>query len=181
MPPLARNLVDTNAVQVMADWINSLAGTPALPPPTITPPGGIFGPSVAVTLQHSDPNATLYFTLDNTLPTTNSFLYAGPFTLTNSATVRANAFETNFINSVASSALFVVQSPIFFTSAQFSPDGQFQLGFSGVSGNNYILQATTNLIDWISISTNPASTNLFDLRDPKATNFEHRFYRVLQQ
>ena len=28
MPPLARNLIDTNAVLVMGDWINSLAGTP---------------------------------------------------------------------------------------------------------------------------------------------------------
>ncbi len=28
MPPLARNLVDTNAVQVVTDWINSLPGSP---------------------------------------------------------------------------------------------------------------------------------------------------------
>ena len=47
MPPLARNLVDTNAVQVMADWINSLGGTPALAPPTLTPFGGIFTGSVS--------------------------------------------------------------------------------------------------------------------------------------
>lgn len=181
MPSLARNLVDTNAVQVMVDWINSLSGTPALPPPAITPPGGIFGPSVAITLQDSDSGAALYYTLDSTLPTTNSFLYSGPFTLTNSATVRANAFKTNFINSVASSALFIVHPPIFFTSANFLTNGQFQLGFSGVPGNNYVLQATTNLLDWTSISTNPASTNLFNLFDPKATNFQRRFYRALEQ
>ena len=42
MPPLARNLIDTNAVQVMADWINSLGGTPTLPPPTLAPAGGSF-------------------------------------------------------------------------------------------------------------------------------------------
>ncbi len=37
MPPLARVLVDTNAVQVITDWIKSLPGTPALTPPTLSP------------------------------------------------------------------------------------------------------------------------------------------------
>ena len=40
MPPLARSLVDTNAVQLFNDWINSLPGIPALAPPVITPNGG---------------------------------------------------------------------------------------------------------------------------------------------
>ena len=64
MPALARNLVDTNAVQVFTDWINSLPGTPALAPPTITPNGGTFIPSVTVTLQPPDTNAALYYTLE---------------------------------------------------------------------------------------------------------------------
>ena len=180
MPTLARNLIDTNAVQVMTDWINSLPGTPALAPPVITPNGGTFIPSVTVTLQAADTNATLYYTLDGTLPTTNSLLYSAPFLLTNSVTLTASAFEANFDNSVAASALFIVQPGIIFTSAGFSTNGAFQLGFSGVHGSDYVLQATTNFIDWTSLATNQAANNLFELFDPNATNFPYRFYRVLE-
>ena len=55
------------------------------------------------------------------------------------------------------------------------------MGFIGVTGSNYVLQATTNFSNWIPISTNTALTNLFNLVDPGATNFPYRFYRVLQQ
>ncbi len=181
MPPLARNLIDTNAVQVFADWINSLPGIAALAPPTIAPNGGTFSPSVNVALQSTNGGAILYYTLDGTLPTTNSFLYSTPFTLTNSATVMASAFETNFNNSIAASALFIINPSVFFTSQGFFTNNTFQLGFSGVSGNTYVLQATTNFINWTPISTNIASTNLFNLFDPSATNFRYRFYRVQQQ
>jgi hypothetical protein len=93
----------------------------------------------------------------------------------------ANAFETNFNNSVAASASFIVQPPIYFTSGGFFTNNMFQLGFSGVANNHYVLEATTNLIDWTLLSTNLASTNLFYLIDPGASNFPYRFYRVLQQ
>jgi len=180
MPPLARALVDTNAVQVMTDWINSLPGVPALAPPDIIPGGGAFFSSVNVMLQAADPNAALYYTLDGTLPTTNSFLYSGAFRLSSNAIVSANAVETNFVTSVASSALFFIQ-PFRFTSANFLTNGQFQLEFSGAPGSNYVLEATTNLSNWTPISTNPALSNLLDLVDPKATNFPYRFYRARQQ
>ncbi len=181
MPTLARNLIDTNAVQVITDWINSLPGTPALAPPTITPGGGLFIPSVTVALQSPDTNATLYYTLNGTLPTTNSFVYTAPFLLTNSALLTANAFETNFNNSVTANALFTIQPFAYFTSTGFLTNGQFQLGFSGMPGQNYVLQATTNFVNWIPLSTNLAMTNLFPLIDSGATNFPYRFYRTLEQ
>jgi hypothetical protein len=179
--PDFRTLIDTNAVQVFTAWINSLPGMPALAPPTIVPNGGTFAPSVAVNLLPPDTNATLYYTLDGSLPTTNSFRYAIPFVLTSNATVMANAFETGYNNSVAAQALFIVAPPIFFTSAGFSTNGQFQLGFSGVTSNYYVLQATTNFINWVPLGTNLAPTNLFNLFDSQATNFPYRFYRVMQQ
>ena len=180
MPPLARSVIDTNAVQVFNDWINSLPGTPALAPPTITPNGGNYFASVGVTLTPSDTNATIYYTLDGSLPTTNSLQYSGAFNLTGNTTVTANAFETNFYNSIAVIAQFLVQ-PLNFTSEVFLPGQQFQLGFAGVSNDTYVLEASTNLINWTPISTNTASTNFFNLCDPNATNFQNRFYRVLLQ
>jgi uncharacterized repeat protein (TIGR03806 family) len=180
MPPLARALIDANAVQVFTDWINSLPGIPALAPPTITPNGGSFIASVNVTLQSSNTNASIYYTLNGSLPTTNSFLYSGSFNLLNNATVSANAFVTNFNNSVAASAQFFLQ-PLYFTSVSYLTNGQFQLAFSGATGSNYVLQATTNFLTWTPISTNIALTNLFNLTDPDATNFPYRFYRIQQQ
>jgi uncharacterized repeat protein (TIGR03806 family) len=178
--PDFRTLIDTNAVAVIAAWINSLPGIPALAPPTITPNGGTFTSLVNITLQAPDNNATIYYTLDATLPTTNSFPYSASFLLTSNATVTASAFETNFNNSVSVSALFVVQ-PFLFTGPGFFTNQVFQLGFSGAAGSNYVLLATTNFVNWTPLSTNLAASNLFNLFDPYASNFPYRFYRVQGQ
>jgi hypothetical protein len=105
-------------------------------------------------------------------------LYSGAFSLTGNGTVTANAFETNFYNSIAASAQFLVQ-PLQFTAEEFTTNG-FQLAFEGIPGSNYVLEATTNFSTWTPISTNNAVTNFFNLFDPSATNFPCRFYRVQQ-
>jgi mono/diheme cytochrome c family protein len=179
MPPLARNLVDTNGVAVMADWINSLPGTPALPPPTITPNGGMFFNSVGITLQATS-NAAIYYTLNGVLPTTNSVLYTGAFNLTNgSAATVSVAIETNFNNSVAASALFTVL-PMYFPTPGLYSNGVYQMEFAGVPGSNYVLEATTNFVTWTPLLTNQASNTLFYIVDTNASSFKDRFYRVLQ-
>ena len=179
MPPLARNLVDTNAVAVLAGWINSLPGIPALAPPVITPAGGSFQASVPVTLSAPNPNATIYYTLDGSLPTTNSLRYSGILTLFNNATLAASAFAPGYNQSVAANALFFVQ-PVVFTSLLFT-NQVFQLGFTGIPGSNYVLLATTNFLTWTPLSTNTAVSNQFDLYDLQATNYPFRFYRARQQ
>ena len=180
MPPLARNLVDSNAMAVVAAWINGLPGTPALSPPTLNPVGGTFNGPVNITVLSPDTNAAIYYTLNNSLPTTNSLVYTGPIVLTNSATVNANVFEAGFNNSVAASGVFTILPPIFFTASAFS-NGVFQLQLSATPNQTYVLQASTNLAQWVSVSTNTASSTPLNLTDPNATDFSQRFYRVLQQ
>ncbi|HEX4263993.1 MAG TPA: chitobiase/beta-hexosaminidase C-terminal domain-containing protein [Verrucomicrobiae bacterium] len=179
MPSLARNLIDTNAVEVFTDWINSLSGMPALPPPVLMPNGGSYIGLVNVAVQPPMNGVTIYYTLDGTLPTTNSPVYTGPFNLLNNATLSASAYATGYANSVAASALFLVQ-PLQFQSQGFT-NNVFDLSFAGVTGSNYVLQASTNLLDWTPIKTNIAPANSFILTDPGATNFPRRFYRVLLQ
>jgi len=182
MPQLARNLVDTNAMTMIAAWINSLSGTPALAPPSITPNGGTFSGPVAISLQLADTNATLRYTLDASLPTSNSTLYAGPFLLTNSATVKAKAFEAGFNDSVAAQAQFAVAVPaaVFFLPGSFFTNGAFQMRASGVQGKTYLLQGTTNYSNWSTISTNVPAANTFNLLDGGANNFQWRLYRLIQ-
>ena len=52
------------------------------------------------------PGATIYYTLDGTLPTTSSLLYTGAIYFTSPGVVRAAAFETGWLPSVASVAYY---------------------------------------------------------------------------
>jgi hypothetical protein len=61
------------------------------------------------------------------------------------------------------------------TSPATSADGQFNFNVAGVAGDQYVVQASTNLVDWDSIETNTAP---FAFVDPDAASFSQRFYRT---
>jgi uncharacterized repeat protein (TIGR03806 family) len=184
MPQLAHNQIDTDAMTAIAAWINSLPGTPALAPPTIVPNGGTFNGTVTVSLQHSDTNAILRYTLDGSLPTTNSIFYSGPFLLETNAVVMAKAFETGFNDSVAAQGPFIftatVPGSLSFSAEGFINPGVFQMQLSGLLGKTYLLYGTTNLSNWVMLGSNIAPANTFNFRDTGASNFPARFYRVMQ-
>ncbi len=180
MPPLARNIIDTNAVDVFTDWINSLPGTPAEAPPVIAPAAGAYAGPLTVTIQPPDANATIYYTLDGSLPTTNSFVYTGPFDLTNSATVSANAAESGLITSVAPSATYKVVPGVSFVEGGVFADGYFIMQMAGPVGQAYTIQTSTNLINWTSVLSITPDSTPFVVAVPQTTNSHARFYRAVQ-
>ncbi|MEO5803060.1 MAG: M12 family metallo-peptidase [Verrucomicrobiota bacterium] len=67
----------------------------------------------------------------------------------------------------------------FLTATARVTNGQFQLQFSGLAGASYRLQASTNLINWVTL-TNVVSSNVSNLfLDTGATNFKNRFYKIV--
>jgi uncharacterized protein YaiE (UPF0345 family) len=56
----------------------------------------------------------------------------------------------------------------------FSGDGSFNMQLTGVTNVSYVLQYTTNFVNWISLSTNSLEQQL---KDPSPVP-GRRFYRV---
>ena len=75
--------------------------------PIINPPSGVFTNAISVTITDATPAAIIRYTLDGSAANAGSPLYTGPFTLTNSAGVKACAFASGAIDSLAVAATFI--------------------------------------------------------------------------
>ena len=104
----------------------------------------------------------------------NSINHLGNITLTNGI--------LSDIVPVQSITLFVLQAVALGTfSLQIggkSQAGQVALWLDGQAGQTYILQSSTNLVNWPAVSTNTLSSNSFEFFLP-TTNSSRMFYRGL--
>src|SRR5207247_958319 len=55
--------------------------------------------------------------------------------------------------------------------------GVVDLFFPSEQDQRYLIQATTNFVNWVNIATNVALSSFLDLVDTDAPNYPHRFYR----
>jgi hypothetical protein len=65
---------------------------------------------------------------------------------------------------------------IFVQPVSFQPEGA-QLFLPSEIGVKYVIEATTNFVQWTDIATNTASGEFLTALDPFAVNFPYRFYR----
>jgi len=105
---------------------------------------------------------------------------AGP--ATNLVTVAANEYDLNPEDNAAQTVATVLNvAPARLTGEYSTAAGVFQLLLSGQSGQTYIIQTSTNLMDWANVLTNVAALNgTVKYTDPTASNAVHRFYRGLR-
>jgi hypothetical protein len=109
--------------------------------------------------------------------------------MANDAALTLKSVTTNqsgaYTLAVSNGAGTTISSPIILTvyptaaatlTAAVQPGGKFNLSVNGIPGYRYEVQASTNMMDWISLQTNTAP---FLFVDPDAGKFKQRFYRTL--
>jgi hypothetical protein len=161
--------------------------SPALQAPAIaTPPAGqveIAGGSVTftVTATGSVPLAFQWRCNGRTLAgaTTTSL------SLTNLQATHAGSYDVVVSNPagfvISSLANLAVRLPeVRFLPTAVVTNGQVQLLFSGLPGQEYIIQASTNLITWEPIAVVIATSDPLPFIDPAAPRFAWRLYRAQQ-
>lgn len=133
--PAVKTTIPTIAngkVYVGGQYALSIFGTGSfVAVPVIAPNGGLFTNSVAVSISDATPGATLYYTIDNSTPTTNSPVYSGPFDVTNTTAVKVIAMKPGYVSSPLVAATFIDS-----TSYLFSPSFLKQEFYSGATRAN---------------------------------------------
>jgi uncharacterized repeat protein (TIGR01451 family) len=98
-------------------------------------------------------------------------------TIINSASVQADTPDADSDNNSAALGVNIVSSlspPV--VSAASVGGGAFHLTISSPTSSSVIIQASTNLVNWVNVFT---STPPFTFTDSTSTNYHDRFYRAL--
>jgi hypothetical protein len=132
-------------------------------PPTQTPIGMIVLSPLAKGGGYFNTN---YYNHASTLRTMQEIFGVRPF-----------LFGANTVSSLGD----LFQPTISLSSVAISASGVLEFRATGdFKGATNLIQASTTLTDWVTISTNAVSTNTFVFTDSGTANYGQRFYRVRQ-
>jgi len=136
---------------------------PIVATPVISPVSGNYVGTQTVTLTDATGPAVIYYTTDGTIPTTSSWQYTSPFSVSSSATVKAIAAASGYATSAVAAATYVItpaSTPVALvfvqqpsnTATGYSIAPPVSVAVEDASGN--IVTNATNPVT-ISIATNP--------------------------
>jgi len=103
----------------------------------------------------------------------------------------ADTFSMNFVVQIMArttlgwtsviSAPFTIDLMLKIGECRRLPTGEFELQVYGQLGRNYVLEVSTNLVNWTPITVFTCTNLPTVVMDPKASNYPYRFYRVSSQ
>jgi Legume lectin domain/Chitobiase/beta-hexosaminidase C-terminal domain len=76
--------------------------------PVFSPASGSYAAGTPVMMSSATPNASIFYTTDGSAPTSGSTVYSGPVTLNVTATFKAIAISTGFLQSLVSTATYTI-------------------------------------------------------------------------
>ena len=79
--------------------------------PVFSPAGGAYTAAQTVTISVATPEADVYFTTDDSMPTADSTRYSGAFVASSTETIRAIAIASGYSPSSIASVTYVISSP----------------------------------------------------------------------
>jgi len=112
-------------------------------------------------------------TISYTQPANNPSM-AGNYSVKLTSTLGAAEVSSNAVLKV------ITGPPVAITSANHSANG-FKVHLSGITGVNYVLYASSNLVNWAPVYTNTSLLGTADYTDAAALNLPARYYKVLVQ
>ena len=107
---------------------------------------------------------------------------AASYTRSNAQVTNAGSYTvavSNLTRIVANAtAALYVNAALQFTNSGFTTNGSLQVQLIGIATSNYIIQASSDLTNWISLATNNAATGIILFTDTNRVNSGRRFYRA---
>lgn len=144
----------------------------------------VGGPSTVLAVPALNPAGVLSVSLTNGYTVTNGTTITlmnygsdnGAFAVTQLPAL-SPSLQWKLYYGPTSLALEAMTAPVQLSAPAMLANGSFQFMFSGPPANGYWIQASTNLVDWLTLETNSPFTGQVDFTDSAATNFSQRFYR----
>jgi hypothetical protein len=65
------------------------------------------------------------------------------------------------------------------SSSGIGPDGYFQLGIAGQTGQSFVVQASSDLLNWENVTTDTLNSSMTQFLDLEAGKYQRRFYRAV--
>jgi hypothetical protein len=86
---------------------------------------------------------------------------------------------TNLLSQKVTWALTVNLATLQLDSVSWLPSGQFAFRISGNAPQGFVIQGSTNLLNWIPVMTNSLVGGQFWYTNSSASNFSARFFRAV--